>query len=117
MTGADDLAYRLAVGRNLLTIRQARRLTLVQVQEKSGGALAAGVVGSYERASRNVTVDRLAELARFYGVPVTSILPEPEGAEIDLGDLLGVGTALAVLQHAWEGIAPAVSTRAGEAAP
>ena len=39
-------------------------------------------MGSYERGDRAVTVQRLAELADFYGVPVSELLPEaaPGGA-------------------------------------
>ena len=33
------------------------------------------VVGSYERGDRAVSVQRLAELAEFYGVPVSELLP------------------------------------------
>ena len=33
------------------------------------------MVGSYERGDRAVTVQRLAELADFYGVPVSELLP------------------------------------------
>ena len=34
------------------------------------------VVGSYERGDRAVTVQKLAELADFYGIPVGELLPE-----------------------------------------
>ena len=40
------------------------------------GRWKAVVVGSYERGDRAVTVQRLAELAEFYGVPVYELLPE-----------------------------------------
>jgi transcriptional regulator with XRE-family HTH domain len=33
------------------------------------------VVGSYERGDRSVAVQKLAELAEFYGVPVSELLP------------------------------------------
>ncbi len=33
------------------------------------------MVGSYERGDRSVTVQKLAELAEFYGVPVSELLP------------------------------------------
>src|SRR3712207_7216687 len=33
--------------------------------------------GSYERGDRAVTVQRLSELAIFYGVPVSELLPDP----------------------------------------
>jgi transcriptional regulator with XRE-family HTH domain len=32
-------------------------------------------VGSYERGDRNVTVEKLAELAEFYGIPASELLP------------------------------------------
>ena len=38
------------------------------------------MVAPYDRAPRAVTVPRLAELADFYRVPVSELLPEPEGA-------------------------------------
>ena len=34
------------------------------------------VVGSYERADRAVTVTKLVELADFYGIPVSDLLPD-----------------------------------------
>ena len=40
------------------------------------------MVGSYERGDRSVTVARLSELAAFYGVPVSHLLPSP-GEEDD----------------------------------
>jgi transcriptional regulator with XRE-family HTH domain len=42
------------------------------------------VVGSYERGDRAVSVQRLAELADFYGVPVSDLLP-PEDSAITTG--------------------------------
>ena len=61
------------------------------------------MVGSYERGDRAVTVQRLAELADFYGVPVSELLPDsaPSGAAeppprlvIDLEQLqVGAGRA------------------------
>ena len=51
-------------------------MSLHGVEEKSGGRWKAVVVGSYERGDRAVTVQRLAELADFYGVPVQALLPD-----------------------------------------
>lgn len=50
-------------------------MSLHDVQEASRGKWKAAVVGAYERGDRNVTVARLAELALFYGVPVSELLP------------------------------------------
>ncbi len=47
------------------------------MEDKSHGRWKAVVVGSYERGDRAVTVQRLSELAVFYGVPVSELLPDP----------------------------------------
>src|SRR5438270_11346442 len=74
--------YAKALGAKLRGIRQQQGLSLHGVEQKSGGRWKAVVVGSYERGDRAVTVQRLAELADFYGVPVSELLPEgtPGGA-------------------------------------
>jgi len=58
-------------------MRQQQGLSLHQVEQRSGGTWKAVVVGSYERAHRHVTAARLAELASFYGVAVSQLLPGP----------------------------------------
>ncbi len=76
--------YAKALGAKLRAIRQQQGLSLHGVEQKSGGRWKAVVVGSYERGDRAVTVQKLAELADFYGVPVVELLPEgrvPSGAE------------------------------------
>jgi transcriptional regulator with XRE-family HTH domain len=72
--------YQVALGERLRAIRNRQGLSLHQVEEKSAGRWKAVVVGSYERADRSLTVDRLAGLAEFYGVPLAQILP-PTGSE------------------------------------
>jgi transcriptional regulator with XRE-family HTH domain len=68
--------YAKALGARLRAIRTQQGLSLHGVEEKSRGRWKAVVVGSYERGDRAVTVQRLAELAEFYGVPVSELLPE-----------------------------------------
>jgi transcriptional regulator with XRE-family HTH domain len=68
--------YSKALGARLRTIRQQQGLSLHGVEQKSQGRWKAVVVGSYERGDRAITVSRLAELARFYGVPATELLPD-----------------------------------------
>src|SRR5690606_34902139 len=68
--------YAKQLGARLRAIRQQQGLSLQGVEEKSGGRWKAVVVGSYERGDRAVTVNRLAELAAFYRVPVSELLPE-----------------------------------------
>jgi len=67
--------YAKALGARLRAIRSQQGLSLHGVEEKSRGRWKAVVVGSYERGDRAVTVQRLAELADFYGVPVAELLP------------------------------------------
>ena len=67
--------YARALGARLRAIRTQQGLSLHGVEQKSQGRWKAVVVGSYERGDRAVTVQRLAELADFYGVPVDELLP------------------------------------------
>ena len=68
--------YQTQLGERLRDIRQQQQLTLQQVEERSQGRWKAVVVGSYERGDRAVSVAKLAELAAFYGVPISEMLPE-----------------------------------------
>ncbi len=68
--------YARSLGARLRSIRQQQGLSLHGVEEKSQGKWKAVVVGSYERGDRAVTVQKLAELAEFYGVPVVELLPD-----------------------------------------
>jgi transcriptional regulator with XRE-family HTH domain len=91
-------AYAKALGARLRSIRTQQGLSLHGVEEKSQGRWKAVVVGSYERGDRAVTVQRLSELADFYGVPVGELLPEGQASVseptprlvIDLEQLSGV---------------------------
>ncbi len=67
--------YAKALGARLRSIRAQQHLSLHGVERKSGGRWKAVVVGSYERGDRAVSVQRLADLAEFYGVPVSELLP------------------------------------------
>ena len=68
--------YARALGSRLRAIRTQQGMSLHGVEERSTGRWKAVVVGSYERGDRAVTVQRLAELADFYGVPVGALLPD-----------------------------------------
>ena len=70
--------YAKALGARLRAIRAQQGLSLHGVEERSGGRWKAVVVGSYERGDRAVSVQRLAELANFYGVPVGELLPDSD---------------------------------------
>jgi len=79
--------YVQVLGARLRDVRQREGLSLQRVEQRSGGRCKAVVMGSYERGDRAVTVQKLAELARFYGVPMSLLLP-PE--DLDLGSDDGV---------------------------
>jgi transcriptional regulator with XRE-family HTH domain len=87
--------YRERLGARLRKARTQQGLSLAAVEEKSGGQWKAVVVGAYERADRGVTAERLVALAGFYGIPVTSLLPDacaPDGDRAEVGHLTRVVT-------------------------
>jgi transcriptional regulator with XRE-family HTH domain len=86
MPDPEVTPYAHAVGQRLRAIRTQQGLSLHAVERKSGGRWKAVVIGSYERGNRAVTVPRLAELAAFYGVPVSELLPEGSPAAAATAD-------------------------------
>ena len=82
------MAYADEVGERLRGIRARLGLSLQDVERTSEGAWKAAVVGSYERGDRNISASRLCELADFYGVPASDILPD-EGAGVGHRDRRG----------------------------
>jgi transcriptional regulator with XRE-family HTH domain len=76
----ENEGYAKALGARLRAIRMQQHLSLHGVERKSAGRWKAVVVGSYERGDRAVSVQRLAELADFYGVPVSDLLPPDDSA-------------------------------------
>jgi transcriptional regulator with XRE-family HTH domain len=70
------MAYADDVGDRLREIRTRLQLSLQDVERTSQGRWKAAVVGSYERGDRNISASRLCELADFYGVPASEVLPE-----------------------------------------
>lgn len=72
-----DRTYALALGKRMRSIRNQQGLSLHGVEVKSEGVWKAVVIGSYERGDRAVSVQRLAQIADFYGVPLHELLPTP----------------------------------------
>jgi len=72
----DDAEFARIVGRRLRAIRQAQGLSLVEVEERSGGRWSSSAIGAYERGFRNLSLPRLKSLAEFYRVPVGVLLGE-----------------------------------------
>lgn len=64
------------VGRRLRTIRRQQKLSLEDVEQRSGGRWSASAIGAYERGYRNLSLSRLRELADFYGVPIAVLVGE-----------------------------------------
>ena len=78
---AATLARQRALGGRLRSVRLQQGLSLAQVETASEGRWKAVVVGAYERGDRSVTIGRLAELASFYRIPLSHLLPV--GADAD----------------------------------
>src|SRR4051812_9512671 len=76
MTEKKIEPHSKALGPRVRAIPVHQGLSPHGVEKKSGGKWKGVVIGSYERGSRAVSVQRLAELAEFYGVPVAELLPE-----------------------------------------
>jgi transcriptional regulator with XRE-family HTH domain len=91
--------YAKTLGGKLRAIRQQQGLSLHGVEEKSKGRWKAVVVGSYERGDRAVTVQKLAELADFYGVPIRELLPGAATAAAAAGAPPRLVLDLEALQH------------------
>lgn len=72
-----DTSYAQALGARMRAIRNQQGLSLHGVERKSAGVWKAVVIGSYERGDRAVSVQRLAQIADFYGVPLQELLPNP----------------------------------------
>lgn len=98
-TTDENREFNKRLGQRLRAVRNELGLPLERVAEKSGGDWPAVVVGSYERADRQITVARLAALADFYGVPVTDLLPETD-APSALTPVQRREKALRLIRHA-----------------
>jgi transcriptional regulator with XRE-family HTH domain len=77
--GASE--YARIVGARLRSIRRQKRLSLQEVEARSGQEFKASVLGAYERGERAISVPRLQRLARFYRVPVDQLLPADDGPD------------------------------------
>jgi transcriptional regulator with XRE-family HTH domain len=95
------VSYAEDVGSRLRRVRMQQGLSLQDVERRSDGLWKAAVVGSYERGDRNISASRLIELAEFYGVAPSEILPADDsprpldrgpGIVVDLERLAALGS-------------------------
>jgi transcriptional regulator with XRE-family HTH domain len=68
------------VSEKLRALRHKRGLTLAECEVESGGRFKPVVLGSYERGTRAVSLQRLQELADFYQVPLVTFFHDEERA-------------------------------------
>ena len=67
--------YARAAGERMRDVREARGLTLLHVEQASDGRFNRNTIGTWERASRDVAVERLTEYAAWLGVSIFLLLP------------------------------------------
>lgn len=77
------MATPLEIGKSLRDIRRQQELTLKQVEIKSRGVWKAVVVGSYERGSRTLSIEKALRLCQFYGVPFSALTESSQPNESD----------------------------------
>lgn len=64
-------------------LRKKKGLTLKECEELSQGRFKAVVMGSYERGSRAISLERLQEIADFYQVPVQYFFADDTSHPLD----------------------------------
>lgn len=72
----------------LKELRRKKGWTLAECEEESGGEIKGVVLGSYERGHRAISLARLEQLARFYGVPIEYFFAEKKSSDLPGSGLL-----------------------------
>ena len=62
------------IAARLRELRMRKRLTLLDVERLTKGAIGSVVLGSYERGARALSVKKIIQLATFYEVPVDELI-------------------------------------------
>jgi transcriptional regulator with XRE-family HTH domain len=70
----------------LRQLRKKRGMTLRECEEESGGRFKAVVMGSYERGTRAISLERLQEIADFYHVPIQYFMSDSNPSSNDLNE-------------------------------
>lgn len=71
------------IANRLREIRRAQGFTLKQVEIRSRGEWKSVVIGSYERGTRTLSVDKAIRLCEFYGVPLSALFADNQPAHVD----------------------------------
>ena len=71
----DAEEFSRDLGMRLRAARTQNKLSQRQVQEKSSGRWKASMIGNWERGTRNISIESLAGLAEFYGMPAPALIP------------------------------------------
>jgi len=66
----------LDICNRLRSVREGQSLTLLDVQQRSGGKVSAVALGSYERGHRQISLSKLLQIAKIYGVPASEIVTQ-----------------------------------------
>jgi len=101
---AHEGEYARRLGVRLRAVRELRGWSLRDVEVESGGRFSGSAVGSYERATRLLSVPRLHSLAVFYGVPVARLLPSDVAEPTNAGSGEPTGRPAARPRSADDGI-------------
>jgi len=78
MSDVEDQAaatFNRRVGELLREVRKQRRLSLLDVEERTAEEFKASVLGAYERGERALSLPRLDRLAEVYEVPIGRLVP------------------------------------------
>ena len=70
----------------LRQLRKKRGMTLRKCEEESGGRFKAVVMGSYERGTRAISLERLQEIADFYHVPIQYFFNESNSSSHSISE-------------------------------
>jgi transcriptional regulator with XRE-family HTH domain len=81
------------IGARLRDARRARGWSLLDVEAASNGEFKASVLGAYERGERALSVARLLRLASLFEMAPVVFLPEQNGAEEPVIDLVAAEAA------------------------
>lgn len=70
----DAERFGKEIGAWLRQARESRNWSLAKMEAQSAGRYRATAVGTWERADRQIPIERLAGLAEFYGLDLKAML-------------------------------------------